>query len=169
MRNKNIRFFTIVALLLVIIFLLIFNNKKDADRNEKIAETEIAERSVINEKINNPDRDTDDIDELTAEFVVVDYLKKNGVLPDYYITKGEARSKGWIASKGNLCDVLPGRAIGGDVFTNREKQLPTEKNRKWYEADLNYNCGRRNADRVVFSNDGLIYVTEDHYNTFEEK
>lgn len=169
MRNKNIRFFTIVALLLVIIFLLIFNNKKDADTNEKIAETEIVDRSAINEKINNPDRDTDDIDELTAESVVVDYLKKNGVLPDYYITKGEARSKGWIASKGNLCDVLPGRAIGGDVFSNREKKLPNKNNRKWYEADLNYNCGRRNADRVVFSNDGLIYVTEDHYNTFEEK
>lgn len=109
------------------------------------------------------------VDELTKESVVVPYIKRTGRLPEYYITKREAREKGWIASQGNLCDVLPGRAIGGDSFGNREKNLPVKSGRKWFEADINYHCGRRNADRVLFSDDGLVFVTKDHYQTFEEK
>ena len=108
------------------------------------------------------------IDTLTEEKKVTDYLKENGELPDYYITKKEAQKKGWVAKEGNLCEVLPGRAIGGDIFTNREKTLPVKNGRIWYEADINYNCGRRNAQRIVYSNDGLIFVTHDHYKNFEE-
>ena len=108
------------------------------------------------------------IDAITEEKIVTDYLKENGELPDYYITKKEAQREGWVAKEGNLCDVLPGRAIGGDIFTNREKTLPVKKGRIWYEADINYDCGRRNARRVVYSNDGLIFVTHDHYKNFEE-
>lgn len=109
------------------------------------------------------------IDVLTSEEVVIAYVKKNGQLPGYYITKKRAREQGWIAAQGNLCDVLPGKAIGGDYFGNRERRLPDKKERIWYEADLNYNCGRRDADRLVFSNDGLIYVTYDHYKTFQKR
>ncbi|MGJ7030388.1 ribonuclease domain-containing protein [Niabella hirudinis] len=109
------------------------------------------------------------VEALTKETIVVPYLKKNGRLPAYYITKQEARQKGWIAAQGNLCEVLPGRAIGGDFFSNREKTLPVKSGRKWYEADINYHCGHRNADRLLFSNDGLVFVTKDHYRSFEEK
>ncbi|MDE5438816.1 ribonuclease [Elizabethkingia meningoseptica] len=109
------------------------------------------------------------IAELTKESVVVSYVKTNNRLPDYYITKAEATRQGWVASKGNLCTVLPGRAIGGDTFGNREGLLPKKTNRKYYEADLNYNCGNRNADRLIYSNDGLVYVTKDHYKTFQQK
>lgn len=109
------------------------------------------------------------IAELTKESVVVSYVKTNNRLPDYYITKAEATKRGWVASKGNLCTVLPGRAIGGDTFGNREGLLPKKTNRKYYEADLNYNCGNRNADRLIYSNDGLVYVTKDHYKTFQQK
>ena len=109
------------------------------------------------------------IDELTNDELVVKYLKEHGELPDYYITKSEAKSMGWVPSKGNLCEVAPGKAIGGDIWTNRQKSLPTKSGRKYFEADLNYNCGNRNADRVVFSNDGLVFVTFDHYRSFEEK
>lgn len=109
------------------------------------------------------------IDQLTREDVVVPYVKKNQQLPGYYIRKSEAREKGWEAAAGNLCDVLPGRAIGGDVFSNREGGLPSAEKRKWFEADLNYKCGRRNADRLLYSSDGLIYVTHDHYKTFQQK
>lgn len=109
------------------------------------------------------------IDALTSETVVVAYLKKHNRLPDYYITKSEAREKGWAASEGNLCEVLPGKAIGGDIFTNREEGLPKAPGRKWFEADLNYHCGRRNADRVLFSSDGLIFTTHDHYQTFQQQ
>ncbi|OPB96799.1 ribonuclease [Elizabethkingia meningoseptica] len=109
------------------------------------------------------------IAELTKESVVVSYVKTNNRLPDYYITKAEATRQGWVASKGNLCTVLPGRAIGGDTFGNREGLLPKKTNRKYYEADLNYNCGNRNAYRLIYSNDGLVYVTKDHYKTFQQK
>ena len=97
------------------------------------------------------------------------FVKQKEKLPDYYITKNKARDHGWDAAKGNLCDVLPGRAIGGDVFSNREKRLPAKKGRTWYEADLNYNCGHRNSQRILFSNDGLVYVTHDHYKTFTQQ
>ncbi len=109
------------------------------------------------------------IDSLTREEVVVPYVKKHQRLPAYYIKKSEARDRGWEAVAGNLCDVLPGRAIGGDAFSNREGSLPSADKRKWFEADLNYTCGRRNADRLLYSSDGLIYVTHDHYKTFQQK
>lgn len=125
--------------------------------------------SSLNTQFINNDSTIVKIDELTREAVVVAYVKKHQQLPDYYITKYQARRHGWDASSGNLCDVLPGRAIGGDVFSNREKSLPSANNRKWFEADLNYNCGRRNADRLLFSSDGLVYVTYDHYKTFTQK
>ena len=100
---------------------------------------------------------------------MVAYIKQHRKLPDYYISKQEARRHGWNASKGNLCKVLPGKAIGGDIFTNREGKLPQKKGRKWFEADLNYQCGHRNADRLLFSSDGLLFVTFDHYKTFTQK
>lgn len=147
----------IIILLLAVIGILLYNNctRKAQPATNSASQTEKTAASKI--------------DALTREDVVVSYVKEHGRLPGYYITKKEARDGGWIASEGNLCDVLPGKAIGGDVFSNREGSLPGKPGRSWYEADLNYNCGRRNADRLVFSNDGLIFVTHDHYKTFEEK
>jgi len=103
------------------------------------------------------------ITQLTSEQTVVSYLRQNHRLPDYYVTKKQARAQGWDARSGNLCQVLPGKAIGGDRFSNREGQLPNARGRVWREADINYKCGRRGADRVLFANDGLIYVSRDHY------
>ncbi|WP_193016735.1 ribonuclease domain-containing protein [Proteus sp. FME41] len=105
------------------------------------------------------------IDEKTQANTVANYLQRHQQLPDFYLTKKEARENGWNAKTGNLCEVLPGRAIGGDRFMNREKQLPEEAKRQWYEADVNYRCGHRGSDRLLYSNDGLIYVTTDHYRT----
>ena len=138
-------------------------SKEDIKENIK-RETAVKNSTAEKKSIQN----TQSIDVLTEEKRVTDYLKENGELPDYYITKKEAQREGWVAKEGNLCDVLPGRAIGGDIFTNREKTLPVKKGRIWYEADINYDCGRRNARRVVYSNDGLIFVTHDHYKNFEE-
>lgn len=106
------------------------------------------------------------IDELTKEERVIAYLKEYQKLPDYYITKKEAQQQGWLPSQGNLCEILPLKAIGGDRFMNREGKLPAQKDRLYFEADINYNCGRRNANRLVYSNDGLIFITHDHYQTF---
>lgn len=96
------------------------------------------------------------------------YIHEFGHLPDNYITKNEAKSLGWKSESGNLTKVAPGKSIGGDKFSNYEKKLPTQKGRKYYECDIDYTGGNRNAKRLVYSNDGLIYYTEDHYNTFEQ-
>ena len=99
---------------------------------------------------------------------VAEYISEHHELPDYYITKKEARELGWKPSEGNLDKVAPGKSIGGDVFQNREGLLPKKKGRTWYEADINYSGGTRGSDRILYSNDGLIYKTTDHYQTFEQ-
>ena len=99
---------------------------------------------------------------------VAAYLRAFGKLPSNYITKKEAQALGWVSTLGNLWDVAPGKSIGGDRFGNYEGQLPTAKGRKYTECDIDYSGGSRNAKRIIFSNDGLIFYTEDHYTTFEE-
>ena len=96
------------------------------------------------------------------------YIHTYGHLPNNYITKAEAQKLGWNSSTGNLRQVAPGKSIGGDKFGNYEGQLPKEKKRKYYECDIDYGGGKRNAKRIVFSNDGLVFYTEDHYKTFEK-
>ncbi len=97
---------------------------------------------------------------------VTNFFKSNGKLPDNYLTKAEAKALGWDPKKGNLADVAPGKSIGGDVFKNNEGLLPNAPNRTWYEADINYTGGYRNSDRFVYSSDGLLYKSTDHYKTF---
>ena len=89
-------------------------------------------------------------------------------LPNYYISKKQARKLGWQDWKGNLNDVLPGKMIGGDSYKNKEGKLPSAPGRVWYEADINYESGYRNRQRILYSNDGLVFVTYDHYQTFYE-
>lgn len=96
------------------------------------------------------------------------YLKVYGKLPDYYITPAEAIYKGWNSKKGDLHLKCPGKMIYGGIYQNINKHLPNAPNRIWYEADINYISGYRGTDRILFSNDGLIFVTYDHYGTFIE-
>jgi hypothetical protein len=103
---------------------------------------------------------------MTSFHEVADYIKKYNRLPDNFITKKNAHKLGWNPSKGNLWAVAPGKSIGGDVFHNREKKLPGKRGRIWYEADIHYQGGKRGKDRILFSSDGLIYKTEDHYRTY---
>ena len=93
-------------------------------------------------------------------------VKNTGQLPSNYITKKEARDLGWIRWQGNLDKVAPGKSIGGEVYQNRNGHLSQAPGRIWYEADINYNSGYRNTQRLLFSNDGLIFETYDHYETF---
>ncbi len=94
------------------------------------------------------------------------YLSLYGKLPGNYMTKSEARSKGW--KSGALSNVIPGKCIGGDTFQNREGLLPKKDGRLYYECDIGtINGGSRGAQRIVFSNDGLVYYTADHYGSFE--
>ena len=102
----------------------------------------------------------------TAEDVAL-YLHVYGHLPDNFITKKEAEALGWPG--GGLEDYAPGKCIGGTYFGNFDGKLPKKKGRSYYECDIG-TLGRssRGAKRLVYSNDGLIYYTEDHYETFTQ-
>ena len=118
-------------------------------------------------------------DEMSGELLMVEYGQPYSipeevalylyvfcVLPENFITKNDAQALGWVSSKGNLWDVAYGCSIGGDRFGNREGLLPKAKGRNWFECDVNYEGGFRGSERILFSNDGLIYYTNDHYATF---
>ena len=88
-----------------------------------------------------------------------------GRLPDNFITKDEARALGW--NGGNLEPYAPGMCIGGNTFGNREGLLPAKEGRTYTECDIDtMGAESRGAKRIIFSNDGLIYYTEDHYESF---
>jgi ribonuclease T1 len=99
---------------------------------------------------------------------VAAYIHEFKVLPPNFITKKEAEKLGWDNSKGNLWNVTNKKSIGGDSFGNFEGLLPKASGRKYYECDINYNGGYRGAERIIYSNDGLIYFTNDHYKTFKK-
>ena len=93
------------------------------------------------------------------------YIHTYGHLPENYITKSEANALGWRS--GSVERVAPGYAIGGDNFQNREGLLPKAEGRQYYECDIDTDGGRsRGTKRIVFSNDGLVYYTNDHYQSF---
>ena len=99
---------------------------------------------------------------------IADYIFEHGELPDNFITKKEAQALGWDSSRNYVSDVAPGKSIGGDRFGNYEGLLPDKNGRKWYEADCYYTSGKRNAYRILYSSDGLVYYTDDHYKTFTQ-
>ena len=96
------------------------------------------------------------------------YIHTYGELSSNFITKKEATKLGWNNKEGNLWEVAPGKSIGGDYFGNYEGLLPEDEDRDYYECDIDYEGGYRNSKRIIYSNDGLIYYTEDHYESFEE-
>lgn len=96
------------------------------------------------------------------------WMKLYNCLPENYVTKDVAMGFGWNRMTGNLRKVIPKATIGGDVYYNREGRLPEKLGRMWYEADINYTGGFRNGHRILYSNDGFIFVTYDHYKTFYE-
>lgn len=153
MKNRLIR-----ALSLLLAAVLLFTGcapLAQAAKNKPAATTEATKAEITEEG------------EYTSKDEVAEYIYLYGHLPPNYITKSEAQDLGWVASKGNLWKVAPGKSIGGDRFGNREGLLPTAKGRKYYECDIDFDGKYRDAKRIVFSNDGLVYYTEDHYETFE--
>lgn len=102
----------------------------------------------------------------TSKEDVALYIHLYGHLPDNFITKKEAQAMGWTG--GSLEPYAPGKCIGGSRFGNYEGALPDAPGRKYTECDIDtLDANGRGAKRIVFSNDGLIYYTEDHYKTFE--
>lgn len=108
----------------------------------------------------------------TSKVEVALYIHTYGHVPENFISKTKAKNAGWVSGKGNLWDVLPGMSIGGGGFYNEgwndEPLLPeTPEGRDWKECDINYQGGYRGAERLVYSDDGLIFYTGDHYRSFE--
>ena len=103
----------------------------------------------------------------TTKEDVAAYLHTYGELPGNFITKDEARAVWWQG--GGLKDIAPDSAIGGDRFGNFEGLLPDKRGRTWQEADIgSFAKASRGPERIVFSNDGLIYNTPDHNESFVE-
>lgn len=96
------------------------------------------------------------------------WLMFEGRLPDNYITKEEATDLGWKPKKHNLSEVCPGKLIGGIPYANNEEKLPSKTGRTWYEADFDYDTDYRGENRILYSNDGLIFISYDHAKTFYE-
>ena len=114
----------------------------------------------------SPEQTLDENGIYTSRDDVALYIHIYGHLPQNFVTKDDARAAGW--SGGSLEKYLPGMCIGGDRFGNREGLLPDAPGRSWTECDVNtLGAPSRGAERIVFSNDGLIYYTGDHYETFE--
>ena len=160
MQNKKSLLYIFLAFVAGLLLMYFFNNykieKKNNTENSEISyqksDNQNQDNSYSYEKKSKKNQDNfeerksdffddnntsnNNIDELTNDELVVKYLKEHGELPDYYITKSEAKSLGWVPSKGNLCEVAPGKAIGGDVWTNRQKSLPTKSGRKYFKQTL---------------------------------
>lgn len=95
------------------------------------------------------------------------WLKHYRHLPSYYISSFQLEMLGW--RKGDKpSKFAPDKMLGNDIYNNSNRELPVRPGRIWYEATINYTPGKRNSHRIVWSNDGLIFVTYDHYHTFYE-
>lgn len=121
------------------------------------------------ETANSPPAEEPKIDEYgtyTTKDDVALYIHTYGKLPQNFITKKEAQALGWEG--GSLEPYAPGMCIGGSYFGNYEGLLPEKDGRKYTECDIDtLGESKRGAKRIVFSNDGLIYYTDDHYESFE--
>lgn len=148
---------------LLILALLLLMNLAGCTKGE--------DKGQSNSSQNNSSQSTKGVEEgnsYSSKDEVAEYIHKYKELPPNFITKKEAGALGWKSSEGNLWEVTDKASIGGDIFGNREGLLPKKKGRVYYECDINYQGGYRGAERIVFSNDGLIFYTSDHYESFEE-
>ncbi len=147
----------------LILFLLILGisgcvaEKSDDSSNDNSTEVVIEMESSVTED-----------GSYTSPEDVAEYIHIYEKLPDNYLTKQEARNSGWVSEEGNLWEVTEQMSIGGDRFGNREGLLPKADGRQWFECDVNYTGGYRGAERLVYSNDGLVFYTANHYESFEE-
>lgn len=142
------------------------SNGKDIDSStdsEKDADASVTNGNDVG---NIPEDDLAEDGIYTSKEDVAYYLFLYGHLPSNFITKKQAEKLGWQG--GSLEPFAPGMCIGGNRFGNYEGLLPTKEGRFYTECDIDtLGASKRGAKRIVFSNDGLIYYTEDHYQTFE--
>ena len=156
----------LTALLLLLALLLSLTACGDAaqtiDTVQQAAQT-------VQELADAQEEETPDIEEdgtYTTKEDVARYIHTYGHLPENFITKKQAQALGWEGD--SLEPYAPGKCIGGSRFGNYEGILPEKDGRTYTECDIDtLGAEKRGGKRIVFSNDGLIYYTEDHYETFE--
>ena len=158
----------LIILLALVVFLIGCAADDTVGSNEQppVVENPIIE--PVEEEPEEPDLEIDEDAYYTSKEEVALYLHTYNKLPGNFITKKEATNMGWDSQKGNLWDVTDKMSIGGDRFGNREKLLPEKDGRNYFECDINYEGGYRGSERLVYSNDGLIFYTSDHYESFEQ-
>lgn len=165
------------GLVLILIALVIFGILYFTAQNSEEAPIQTAAPDVsaeISPNLTEPPEETENpeaafLDEngsYTTKEDVALYLHQYGHLPPNFITKKEAQALGW--SGGSLEPYAPGKCIGGSQFGNYEGLLPKAPGRTYTECDINTRGkSKRGAERIVFSNDGLIFYSGDHYESFE--
>ena len=165
-RNKIIRLFVI---LLAAILLLssctasaLETAKKNRNKNKTTATPVVTETPTAVPEVTATPGPMDEAQKLA------DFIFEHGELPENFITKKEAQARGWQDQYRYVGDIEPGLCIGGDYFGNYERKLPVVKGRKYYEADCFYQGGPRNEYRIIYSTDGHVWFTGDHYETFIE-
>lgn len=134
----------------------------DSDNNNAVDEVNQESDSDLNQQ-------ADVIDEFgvyTSKEDVALYIHTYGKLPNNFMTKKEAKALGWQG--GGLDDFAEGYCIGGDYYGNYEGLLPEVHGRTYHECDIDtLHKQKRGKKRIIYSNDGNIYYTEDHYESFE--
>lgn len=151
---------SILSILLAVVLLLFFGEPGKEAEVPELPQKEIVQQVAEEAPV------IDEDGSYTSKEDVALYIHLYGRLPDNFITKNEARDLGWEG--GGLEDYAPGKCIGGDRFGNYEGLLPKADGRKYTECDIDtLGEDNRGPKRIVFSNDGLIYYTEDHYESFE--
>lgn len=133
---------------------------KTEEATEEVTEEASEEKNELTSEEALLDKDG----EYTSKEDVALYIHQYGELPSNFITKKEAKKLGW--SGGSLEEYAPGKSIGGDTFGNREGVLPEYGT--YHECDIDTKGKKkRGAKRIVYSDDGRVYYTDDHYETFE--
>jgi len=178
---KKKKLYILIALLVVLALLAVTERSESAapvvDESlqlvEDVVEEAVEEVADIVEETAEPEAEPEEEAPLLDEHGTYDskedvalFIHLYGRLPDNYMSKKEAEKLGWEG--GSLERYAPGMCIGGSRFGNYEGLLPEAKGRTYTECDIDtLGANSRGAKRIVFSNDGLIYYTADHYESFE--
>lgn len=171
-RKKDAKRFIIFDIVFIICFVVYLWTSRLAAERDALLEQEALETAPPPIEVEAPKGEGTvairEIQPYTSKEEVAAYIHEYKHLPPNYVTKEEAEKQGWKQKEGSLSDALPGKSIGGSHFGNYEGVLP--KGHNYYECDIDYVSGSRNAKRIVYTDDDdpLIYYTEDHYETFEQ-
>lgn len=166
-RNKPVRLFVILLAAVLLLSSCTASALETARSKKKNTAAPTATATAAPERTAAPDPNATP-GPMEAAQELADWLFEHGELPENFLRKKEAQALGWDSSYNYVSDVAPGMSIGGDYFGNYEQKLPVVQGRKYYEADCFYQGGKRNAYRIIYSNDGHVWYTGDHYNTFIE-